>query len=93
MAPSAVVVIVDGSTEIVLGRVEWPRCDLGVVDALARTQLEARRVGRSIQLREISDDLRELLRLAGLLRELGGEAEGSEEIGIEEVVDRRDPAV
>ena len=49
----------------------WPlRCAgppaLGVVDALARLQLEARRHGCSIWLRDACPDLVELLHLVGL---------------------------
>ncbi len=40
--------------------------DLATVDALARLQLAARRLGRSIRLRHASRELRELLSLAGL---------------------------
>jgi hypothetical protein len=66
--------------------------DLGVVDGLARLQLVARRLGCSIRLRG-SVELAELLDLVGL--DLGlevvGEAEGGEEVGVEEAVEPGDP--
>src|SRR6478735_7870263 len=60
-------------------------CDVGAlpadavaIDALARIQLAARRMGRRVVLRHAADDLRELLAcvgLAGVLRiEPGGQA-------------------
>jgi ABC-type transporter Mla MlaB component len=42
------------------------RLDAGVVDAIARLQLTARRLGRSIRLRHASSELRQLLDLCGL---------------------------
>jgi ABC-type transporter Mla MlaB component len=49
----------------------WPlppcaRPDMAIVDRLARLQLEARRLGCSIRLRNASTELLELLELAGL---------------------------
>lgn len=43
--------------------------DMGVVDALAHLYLAARHMGLSLRLRDVSDELREVLELAGL-REL-----------------------
>ena len=67
--------------------------DLSVVDDLARLQLEARRQGCSIWLRQACPDLAALLRfvgLAGVLQvdvlQVGGQPEDGEEVGIEEVV-------
>jgi hypothetical protein len=40
--------------------------DLATIDALARLQLSVLRLGSSIELRNASDELRELLTLAGL---------------------------
>ena len=63
----AEVVLVDGGIEVLLGRVSPDlRCDLKLVDRLARIQLAARRIGGSIVLRHPSTDLTELLALAGL---------------------------
>jgi hypothetical protein len=53
--------------------------DLAVVDGLARLQLLARRLGGSIRLQEVCEELGELLDLAGLGREMGGEPKGREE--------------
>ena len=67
--------------------------DLSVVDELARLQLEARRQGCAIWLRHACPDLVGLLRLAGLsdVLQVGGQAEGGEQCGIEEVVVPDDP--
>ncbi|MEY2474720.1 MAG: hypothetical protein QOG87_35 [Actinomycetota bacterium] len=83
----------------------WPlapsdRTGLELVDELARLQLAAQRLGCSIRLRDAWTDLSDLLDLAGLADllcgsalEARGEAEGGEQLGIEEVVQPRDPAV
>jgi len=62
----AEVVLVHGGLEVHLGSVSDLRCDLYLVDRLARIQLAARRIGGSIVLRHPSTDLTELLALAGL---------------------------
>ena len=79
-------------------------CDVGAlapdvvtVDTLARLQLEARRCGAEIRLRNVSPELGRLLELAGLrdvLRvELEGQAEEREEcLGVEEEGELDDPA-
>lgn len=63
--------------------------DLGLVDALARLQLMARRRGCSIQLRPC-DELRELLLLVGLSEVLSvepqREVEEGVQLGVEKVV-------
>jgi hypothetical protein len=54
--------------------------DLGVVEALARLALAARRAGLELALVGVTSDLRELIALAGLERVLlGGEARGEPE--------------
>jgi anti-anti-sigma regulatory factor len=53
--------------------------DIGTVDALARLQLSARRLGRRLRLREVPIELRELIELAGLSRVLGVEPVGQAE--------------
>ena len=73
----------------------WPlegtdRPDMAAVDELARLQLAARRAGCSIRLRDVSDDLRALLDLVGLLQVVG-QPEGGEEVGVEEEVEPDDP--
>ncbi len=91
--------------------VRWPLVvdgpvDLSVVDELARTQLAARRLGCSMQLRDVCGELSELLAFLGLARavtglvagvadlqlQVVGEAEGGEQgRGVEEVVVPDDP--
>lgn len=82
----------------------WPlarsgHVDLTVVDELARLLLAARRMGYSIRLREAGAGLLELLDLVGLrdlvneggLRQMDGQVEGREELGVDEVVMPDDP--
>jgi hypothetical protein len=96
-----IVVLVRGDAELA----SWPlpsgRPDLAVVDDLARWQLAARRLGCSIRVRDACEELTALLDLvglrdvvtdvAGLGPEAGGEAEGGEQLGVEEVVMPDDP--
>jgi hypothetical protein len=90
--PWARVVIVEpDGTRIVarLGGDDDP--DWAAVERLARLQLAARRAGARMHLEEVSAALDALLDLAGLRREVGGQAEGSEELlGLEERVDPGD---
>lgn len=65
--------------------------DLRLVDALARAQLCLRRRGWRIRLPDVCAELAELLELAGLGREVGREAEGLEQPGVEEGVEPGDP--
>jgi hypothetical protein len=80
--------------------------DLALAERLARCQLLARRVGCTLELRDIDARLRELLELLGwclvvgghapddvpgLLLEPVGQAEDREEAGIDEVVVPDDP--
>lgn len=74
--------------------------DVTLLDALARMQLTARRVGGSIQLRHACPQLQELLRLTGLTEvfplvselplEAQGQVEQGEQLGGDEGVDRAD---
>jgi hypothetical protein len=93
----AVVVVVDGGVERVVGRVVGVRADLALVDALARLQLRACRRGCSISVRDASPELAALLRFAGLGMLLAHEprrqSEELEQLGVQEVVDGRDPVV
>jgi hypothetical protein len=74
-APRAVVVLMQGQREVVLGTVDRAtRCDLGLVDDLLRLQLIARRLGWSIRITEVRADLRELFELVGLVDRLQPEA-------------------
>lgn len=70
--------------------------DAVAVDALARLQLTARRLGLEIRLRHASSELQELLAFVGLrdvLRvEAGGQAEEREQrVGVEEERELDDP--
>jgi hypothetical protein len=64
--------------------------DLGIVDALARLQLAARRSGYEIALTNVPCDLLELIDLAGLrdvlgvVEPLGQAEEGEQRLGVEE---------
>ena len=95
---------VDARAEVVLLRdgaevASWPllceqgRVDLSAVDAVARLQLEARRQGCTVWLRHACPDLVQLLQLVGLagVLQVGREAEGLEQGGVEEVVVPDDP--
>jgi ABC-type transporter Mla MlaB component len=93
-----------------VGDVEVVTCDVGeladpdsvTVDALARLQLTARRLGRSIRLRHARKELQDLLVLTGLCAELpcatglrlqpSPQAEEREQVGVDEEVDPADPA-
>jgi ABC-type transporter Mla MlaB component len=76
--------------------------DQVAIDALARLQLTARRLGRSIRLRHARAKLRDLLVLTGLSEELPssgdlprprGKPEEREQARLDEEVDPADPAV
>ena len=72
--------------------------DVATVDALARLQLAARRVGRGLQLRNASRELVELIIFCGLSEVLrvepGGQPEqGEERRGVEEERELPDPPV
>jgi hypothetical protein len=98
--PEAIIVLVRGDAEVV----SWPlagsaRPTLDVVDELARLHLMARRAGYTIRLRDASAEFGELLDLVGMpelaigcgLRQVGGQAECGEQLGVEEVVIPDDP--
>jgi hypothetical protein len=91
------VAVRDDGTETVLGRVDAGNPDVALVDALMRIRLIARRYGQRVCLREIPDDLRDLLELVGLLDVLRVEparqAELGEQLGVDEVVQAGDDAV
>ncbi len=90
-----------GPVEVVVGSVAGREADLELVDALARLQLTARRLRCSIQVRDPSEKLYELLDLVGvadvlvgpgeLPLEPGRQAECGEQLGVQEVVPPRDP--
>ena len=89
--------IVDADTDEVVARVDARRPDLALVDALARLQLDARRRGGRLRLRNASDELRGLLELVGLADVLAVEPrrqpELGKELGVEEVMQPRDRPV
>jgi ABC-type transporter Mla MlaB component len=84
-------------------------CDVGAIthadeatlEALARLQLTARRLGTSIELTNARRALRDLLELVGLadvlpngsVVEVDGQVEDREQLGVDEEVDPGDPAV
>ena len=84
--------------------VSWPLAGsahptLDVVDELARLHLMARRAGYTVRLRGPCAEFAELLDLVGMpelatgagLRQVGGQAERGEQLGVEEVVIPDDP--
>lgn len=94
---------------LVTRRVDLVTCDVAAltpadataIDALARLQLTARRLGRAIRLRDAPPELRELLTLtglrdalplcAGLHTQADGQIEQREQVRIDEEVDPADP--
>ena len=67
------------------------RVDVGLVERLARVALVARRHGCTVELTDVSDELRGVLDLVGLGVEVGGEPEGREQGGVDEAVVADDP--
>ncbi len=69
-------------------------CDVGLIDHLLRLHLSARRLGCTVRLSGVSQELQELLDLTGLgavlALETWREAEGVEQPGIDEVDEPRD---
>jgi hypothetical protein len=99
-SPAAIVVLTRGDTE--LGRWALGACDrsdLRTINQLARMQLAAGRVGCAIRVRDACAEIAGLIELIGLtetllgrrLRQVGGEPEHLEEVGVEEVVVPDDP--
>ena len=92
--PATIILVVDDDTEVVLGALEAQRPGLALVDALMRFRLEARRRGLGVRLRDVSDELRELLELVGLDGLLAVEprrqAELGKELGVDEVMEPGD---
>ena len=97
---TTVVVVCHGDVEVVVARLDASPPDLALVDALCRLHLAARRLGGSVTLRDPSPELQGLLDLVGLADlveasglplQAGGEAEGDEQLGEQEVVPGGDP--
>ena len=97
LSRSTVLLIVDADTDEIVARVDARRPDLALVDALARLQLDARRRGGRLRLRNVTDELRGLLELVGLADVLAveprREPELGEQLGVEEVMQPRDRPV
>jgi anti-anti-sigma regulatory factor len=95
--PGTLLLVVDDETEVILGRLEAERPGLALVDALMRFRLQARRHGYDVRLRDVSEELRSLLQLVGLdgvlALESSRQAERGEQLGVEEVVQPRDPTL
>jgi hypothetical protein len=65
---------------------------LSVIDALARLQLQVRRAGGQLYLEDVSPALSGLLELAGLVGQVGGQAECRKGLpGIQKGVDSSNP--
>lgn len=94
--PTTVALIAGDGTEVVVGHVDARRPDLSLVDVLARLQLTAGRHGWVVLVRGAPEGLRALLDLVGLADvlalELRRKPEGGEQLGVEEVVEPRDPS-
>jgi hypothetical protein len=86
------VVRADGTRRLV-AVVDRERPGIDAVDSLARLCLTLRRAGAEARVEVLSDDLAQLLDLAGLGREVGGKVEqGEHPLGLEEGVDPGDLA-
>jgi hypothetical protein len=82
--------------DVALCDVEALPADAVAIDALARIQLAARRIGRQVVLHHAADDLRDLLGFVGLIGLLGIEPGGQAEqrkqgVGVEEERELNDP--
>jgi len=64
--PATMVELVDGTHCVAVWPLTGVRRDLAVVDALARLQLAAQRLGWSVRVRNADDELRALLEFVGL---------------------------
>ncbi len=82
--------IIDGRETVVWVPPTGVLPTLAVVDHLCRLQLDARRLGGELVLRNPCADLQRLIRLAGLAETLGVDVVGhpgsGEQLGVEEVV-------
>ena len=102
---ATVVLVHDGVEVASWPLVSTLRPDLSVVDEVARLQLAAGRLGCAIRLRAVRTDMFDLLAFAGLREvvpavtpagddgslQAGGEPEGPEQRGVQEVVVPDDP--
>ena len=88
MATSTTAIVVDA---------EALAADVSTIDALARLQLNAQRIGQMIRLHNASTELRQLIEFAGLSEVLRVEPRGQTEqrkepLGVEEEGELPDPA-
>jgi len=91
MRDDAVFEVLDGGVEVATLRVAAAAPGLFVVDAVARLELAARRLGWRVRPRDPDPDLLALFELAGLPLEPRREAERREQPGVEEVVQADQP--
>ena len=95
--PTTVAMIVDDGIEVTIASVDARRPDLGLVEALMRLRLVARRRGWQLVVRDLPDEQRGLLDLVGLtdllVLEPGRQPELGEQLGVDEVVQPTDPPV
>jgi hypothetical protein len=95
--------LLQGGTRLIICDVGGLAPDAATIDALARAQLTARRLGGRIRLRNACVELRELVALAGLsdilpvgaplrLEPRGKAEEGEQARGVQEEADADDPA-
>jgi hypothetical protein len=89
------ILLVIDEAEVRFARVDARTPDLALVELLLRMRLEAGRCGATVRLRDVPAALRGLLELAGVAELLGVEPRGQPEVGellgIDEVVQPRDP--
>jgi hypothetical protein len=92
------VAVARGGERVARGRLETtPDADLATIDLLARWALALRRAGCTLEIRQAGSDLAGLLELTGLrdvvasVVEVVGEAEGGEQLPVDEVVVADDP--
>ena len=92
---TTVVLVVEGHSDQVVAQVDAGSPDLGLVDAILRLQLAARRCGGSLRFEHVSVELARLLRFVGVASclglDAGGEPERGEHLGVDEVVQPGDP--
>jgi ABC-type transporter Mla MlaB component len=95
--------LLQGGTQLIVCDVTGLAPDAATIDALARVQLTARRLGGRIRLRNACIELRELVALTGLsdvlplcaplrLEPRGKAEEGEQTRGVQEETDADDPA-
>jgi hypothetical protein len=89
------ILLVIDEAEVRFAHVDARTPDLALVELLLRMRLEAGRCGATVRLRDVPAAMRGLLELAGVAELLGVEPRGQPEVGellgIDEVVQPRDP--